>query len=209
MFLTLTYEMALLKVLFPLEILSQVFGILYLRSNNKVIRIAAISYTLFYIITHLSVIIYCAFMPNNPMIYFEIETTVNIKAEIRQKFKLLQLYESQILNSLVVLLAIANYPYISKFRQIINTVEAKLELTAGKLDSRDLKFKVYVTLFTYLLLHIFTTRIINTRISRKNLSVTLVLFRTSHSLVMVFNLVHFYGYLLICTKLAKVLNKLM
>lgn len=199
--------MALLKVLFPLEILSQVFGILYLNSNNKVIRITAILYTLCYIISHFSAIIYCAFQPNNPMIYFEIEKTGNVKAEIRQKIKLLQLYESQILNLLVVLITIANYTYISKFRQTINTVEAKLELMEGKLDSRNLKFKVYVTLFIYLLLHSFT-RTINTQISRKNLSVTLVLFRTSHSLVMVFNLVHFYGYLLICTELAKVLNQL-
>lgn len=198
--------MAVLSILHPLAAVGQIFGLSYIYSNNKIITLILISYSIIFSMSHAYIMIYSYLLDNNRIVYFKIQSSLNVKAQIRQVSKLFQTYQNHIESIIFSIFPIINYKNIMKLRKIINDLEKTLNSMDYKLNSKFVAIKLNVIISTYVMMCAFTI-IVNYTVSEDQ-SWIYVIYRVSHLLVLPLALAQCGGYILICTEILKALNNL-
>lgn len=199
--------MAVLTILHPLATVGQIFGVPYIYSNNKIVTLIFISYSIIFSMSHAYILIYSYLLDNNGIVYFKIQSSLNVKAQIRQVSKLFQTYENHIGSIIFSIFPIINYKDIMKLRKIINYLEKSLKSMDYNLNSKFVAINLNVITSTYTMLCAFTA-IANYTVSEDQ-SWIYVVYRLCHLLVLPLALAQCGGYILICTEILKDLNNLM
>lgn len=199
--------MAVLTILHPLAVLGQIFGLSYIYSNNKIITLILISYSIIFSMSHAYTMIYSYLQDNNRIVYFKIQSSLNVKAQIRQVSKLFQTYQNHTESIIFSIFPIINYKDIMKLRKIINYLEKTLNSMDYNLNSKFVAIKLNAIISTYTMLCAFTA-IVNYTVAEDQ-SWIYVIYRVCNLIVVPLALAQCGGYILICTEILKALNNLM
>lgn len=200
--------MAILDVLKPLEIISQIFSIPYIYSNNRKITLIAICYGVINALTRQIFLIYSMFQPEHPIVYFEVVTPLYYQFEIRLYLKLVNEYLLNIYSIIFTLIPIVHYQSIMKLRRMITHVEIRLHLMNNShIKSKEIKIKLFlnslaiVTTFLILILDLFYIY------SSKKANFIFTIYMLLHPITVKLSILQMCCYFFIYTELVKSINK--
>lgn len=199
--------MGILNTLSPLAVLGQVVGIPYIYSTNKFITFTSSFYSIIFSISHLCIVLYSFVHDNNRMVYFKVQSSLNVRAQIRQISKAVQTYEDHINSILLSIFPIINYKNIILLRRYINYLENNLKSMNQCLDSKYFAKKFNITSITFTIYSLFI--ILANNFVSGDYNWIYFTYKVCHVLVFPLALAQCAGYILICTEILKAINNQM
>lgn len=200
--------MAILDILKPLEIISQIYSIPYIYSNNRRITLIAICYGLINALTRQIFLTYSMFQPEHPIVYFEVITPLYYQFEIRLYLKLVNEYLLNIYSIIFTLIPIVHYQSIMKLRRMITHIEIRLNLmNNSSIKSKEIKIKLLLNSLAIVITFILIILDLFYIYSSKKAYFIFKIYMLLHPITVKLSILQMCGYFYIYTELVKSINK--